>query len=348
MLSYWRFYFTLLIPVLAFYAIADGGWLVWAVPVWSFVILPIADHLVGTNTKNPTPEQEASFKNSGKYDFLVQVWPFIQIPLLLYGLYSLSHHSYTLNETIGIVFSLGIVTGAFGITWAHELCHRISKWERFLAEILLTSVAYAHFSVEHVYGHHRRVGTPEDPATSRLGESLYHFLPRTFFGSYISAWQIEVAEQAKKKLPFVHFKNRMLRYLIVQLGVVIAIYLWLGSIGLAFYLCQAAIAILLLEIINYIEHYGLQRDRKDNGRYEKVQPWHSWNAAHEMSNLALINLARHSDHHYLASRPYQLLRHYDDVPQMPTGYSGMVLLALIPPLWFKVMNPRVAAWRSAE
>lgn len=343
---YLRFYLTFLMPAAVAFAIYHGGWMVWIAPIWSFVILPIMDYLAGNNTRNVAENEEDRYNNNTGYNLLVLCWPFIQIPILIYALYTVATVDFTAIEYIGLAVSVGIVTGSLGITWAHELCHRTGFIEKLFAEILLTSVSYAHFSIEHVYGHHKNVATTKDPATSRYGEGFYRFLPRTVIGSFLSAWDIEKAQLKKKGRPFLHYNNRMLRYVLVQVLVFAAVYMLLGGLATLFFALQAVIAFTLLELINYIEHYGLERKQLPDGRYEKVQPWHSWNSSSLMSNLALINLARHSDHHFKASRKYQILRHFEEAPQLPLGYGGMLVIATVPPLWFYIMNPKVEDWRD--
>lgn len=305
------------------------------------------DRLVGVNKHNVPAVDEDKYTWNFGYNSLVLCWPFIQIPIIIFALYTVATGDLLLHEFLGLVLSVGIITGGLGITWAHELCHRANFFEKLLAEILLTSVSYAHFSIEHVYGHHRNVATPSDPATARFGENFYLFWIRSVIGSFISAWEIEKAQLKKKGRPTLHPSNRMLRYMVVQALVYTGVYLFFGPLGALFFLIQAIIAFTLLEAINYIEHYGLVRKQLPSGRFEKVQPWHSWNSASHMSNIALINLARHSDHHFKASRPYQILRHYDKAPQLPLGYGSMLMAAMIPPLWFYVMNPKVETWRES-
>lgn len=240
-------------------------------------------------------------------------------------------------EQVALVISTGF-SGATAINVAHELMHRPGKVEQRLAEVLMASTSYTHFCIEHVQGHHKYVGTPRDAATARAGESLYAFLPRTLVGGLRSAWAIEVARGGS---------NRMIAYAVAQVVILAAISATLGPVGLAAFLGQSLVAILMLETINYLEHYGLSRAETAPGRYERVRPEHSWNSSHRVSNGVLLNLARHSDHHAYAARPFRELRHYDAVPQLPAGYSAMLILATIPPLWFRVMDARLARARVA-
>jgi alkane 1-monooxygenase len=197
-----------------------------------------------------------------------------------------------------------------------------------------------------VLGHHRAVATPDDPATSRRGESLYRFYPRTVLGGLRSAWVLERERCAKKQTPWWNPRDRRSRYVLVLAASYVGVAWIFGPFGLALFVAQGVVAFSLLEVINYIEHYGLARRQLASGKYERVLPQHSWNSAHRVSNYYLFNLARHSDHHYLASREYDRLRHHGDAPQLPTGYVGMVILALFPPLWFHVMDKRLGAWQA--
>jgi alkane 1-monooxygenase len=213
-----------------------------------------------------------------------------------------------------------------------------------MAKMLLLSTLYMHFFIEHNRGHHKNVSTPLDPATSRLNESFYRFLPRTVIGSWIDAWKLEEHRLRKLNLNIWNpINNEMLRFQIIQVLFVLSIYFFLGLKCMLAFIAAATIGFVLLEIVNYIEHYGLQRKMLPNGAYEKVKPHHSWNSEHELGRILLFELTRHSDHHYNASRKYQILRHFDNAPQMPSGYLAMIPLALIPPLWFRIMNPRVIA-----
>ncbi|MCW9033764.1 MAG: alkane 1-monooxygenase [Rhodospirillales bacterium] len=318
----------------------------WQTGFWFFVFIPIIDQLRGINTKNPRPEEEAKAEASWRYKLAVWLWIPVQIALIIRGLQVVVNGNLSTWETIGITISIGLITGAIGITWGHELCHRANKVELILAEILLSSVSYTHFVIEHVYGHHKNVATFKDPATSRLNESFYRFYFRSVFGGIISAWRIESLRMAKKSLPTFSLSNRMLRYGLVQVLIYSTLWTLFGWKGIAFFAAQSVVAFSMLEVINYLEHYGLERKELETGKYERVQPHHSWNSSHVVSNIFLLNLARHSDHHYMAARRYQILRHFDDSPQLPAGYATMFLLSLVPPLWFKVMNPRVAAWRE--
>ncbi len=234
--------------------------------------------------------------------------------------------------------------GGFGINIAHELIHKSSVLEKVLGNILLLNVNYMHWGNEHLDGHHDLVATPEDPATARMDESLYHFLPRSFLGAYRGAWKLElkrIEREGGSRL----LNNRMIAYALAPLawGSLLAKATGGGAKALGMFYAQGFGAALILEMVNYIEHYGLMRDKLEDGSYEPVQPVHSWNAPQRLSNAFLFRLQRHSDHHSFASRPYHLLRVFDESPQMPSGYPGMLSLSLFPPLWRWIINPLVRA-----
>ncbi len=323
----------------------QGPWLALP-PALVWLIVPLADHFGGEETRWG---DEAVPRPRWPYRLLVAVWVPVQLGLTVWGLSVATSGAVDGWTAALIVVDLGILGGATGITFAHELMHRTALEDRFLAELLMTSVSYPWFCVEHVHGHHRHVSTPEDPATSRLGESLYAFVPRTVVGGLRSALRFERKQLAKHGRPWWHPRSRIARQLVTLSALYgLAALAW-GWPGVVAVLGMSAVAVFLLETINYIEHYGMLRNRvvgpAGRERYERVQPHHSWNSGHRVSNFMLINLARHSDHHAHAARPWERLRHLADAPQLPTGYGAMVLLAFVPPLWFKVMNPRVAAWR---
>jgi alkane 1-monooxygenase len=244
-------------------------------------------------------------------------------------------------DRAGRIGAMGILCGSFGINVAHELGHRVNRFEQFLAKSLLLTSLYMHFFTEHNKGHHKRVATPEDPSSARYGEMIYTFWFRTVIMGYLSAWHIANEECIKKGRSPLSIHNEMIRFQLIQLSLMALIYWAFGGWVLLYFLAAAGMGILLLETVNYIEHYGLQRKATGEGKYERAMPEHSWNSDHMIGRLFLFELSRHSDHHYLASRKYQILRHHDEAPQMPTGYPGMMLLSLLPPAWFAVMNPRI-------
>ncbi|PRP91397.1 Alkane 1-monooxygenase 2 [Enhygromyxa salina] len=336
------FFLVFTLPLMLVLGVELGG--LWTIlPVLlTFGMIPALDAALDQDRVNP----DEARGHSRWFDLPVLAWVPVQLATTAYVLWRLVSGDLSGLEIAGSVVSLGIVNGGGGINIAHELTHRKQALHRAFAEILMTSVSYTHFCVEHVLGHHRKVATPDDPATSRLGESFYRYYPRTLLGGLRSAWLLERERCSKRGIAWWGLRDRRTRYLVVILAVYAGVYLALGGLGLGLFIAQGVVAFSLLEAINYIEHYGLLRRRLDNGKYERVRPEHSWNSAHRVSNYYLFNLARHSDHHYLASREYDRLRHHAEAPQLPTGYAGMVILALAPPLWFRVMDRRVADWNA--
>jgi len=251
-------------------------------------------------------------------------------------------------EVLGLRFGLGILSGAIGIVYAHELMHQSNRWERWLGDILMAMALYSHFRSEHLLVHHRYVGTPRDPVTARYNEGFHRFFPRVLWQCFVSAWHAETMRLKRQNLPSYHHKNPFWRYAALQTGFLLSALLLAGWYGLMLYVLHAFVAIWQLELVNYIEHYGLTRKHLGDGAYEHTKPHHSWNASHTASNWLLINLQRHSDHHFKPSRRYPLLQNYDaeDAPQLPFGYAVMGFLAMIPPLWRRRMNPRVRQWRK--
>jgi alkane 1-monooxygenase len=318
-------------------------------PFWVFVVFPLLDTWVGLDRRNPLPESETALAAQIRWRLL----PLAALPafalLLLWGaprFADLMDASPLAALELGI--AVGIVGGAIGITFAHELIHKSTALERNAGGVLLSLVAYGGFKVEHIYGHHVDVATPRDTSTARLGQSAYAFLLRSFVVNPWRAWQLAGERLHARGLSPWHWRNEMVLWHGLTLAFAASFTVWLGPAGLAYFVLQAFVAIGLLELVNYIEHYGLLRRQLPDGRYERVTPRHSWNDSHRLSNLALLNLQRHSDHHAHAARRYQVLRHHDEAPQLPCGYASLVLLALIPPLWRRFMDPRVAAWKAAE
>jgi alkane 1-monooxygenase len=331
-------------PLVVASAWLGGAWTLLPV-AFLYGVLPLVDALAGLDVENPEAGEVASLSDNSWFRLITWAWVPVQLALLVWGLSIVTGATAGAWEAVGITLSIGLTTGAVGITFAHELIHRPGRFERALGEILLTTVSYSHFCIEHVHGHHRHVATPLDPATGRFGESFYAFYPRTVLGGVQSAWQIETDRLDRRGLSAWHPSNRMLRYLLVQVALYAGAASTFGAIGVTVLAGQAIVAFSMLEIINYVEHYGLERRQITPGRYERVMPWHSWNSSHRVSNWLLINLARHSDHHYIAAKRYQVLEHLDAAPQLPAGYGTMLLVVLLPPLWRRIMDPRVEQWR---
>ncbi|MEO1491223.1 MAG: alkane 1-monooxygenase [Pseudomonadota bacterium] len=335
-----------LTPLVVMSALYGGYWIMGPF-VWGWVCISLLDRALGKNTQNMDPATADS--TLFWHSLITWIWVPIQMVLMALCLYQATHADHlTTWEAVGVMGGLGVATGGIGINFAHELVHQRNRWERTLGEWLLHSVAYGPFATEHVYGHHITVATPKDPVTARKGQSFLSFFPQAVIGTFVSAWEIDRDRLARRGLPIWHKTNPFWRYALGA-GLFIGIAAALGGWwGVMLFFVQALMAIYQLEAVNYTEHYGLTRRYLGNGAFERVKPCHSWNAAQTFSNWMLINLQRHSDHHYRPSRRYPLLQHYawKDAPQLPFGYPLMVAMAVIPPLWFAVMNPRVDRWRA--
>lgn len=336
-----KYLLSYLVPISAFIALYLGG--IWSplTFVIAFVVLPFLELFIPGTTANFTKEEEKTKRKELRYDFLIYLNVPLQWAVVLFFLYKVAYTPLSNFEFAGMILSVGICCGVLGINVAHELGHRRKKSEQWMAKLLLLSSLYMHFFIEHNRGHHKNVSTDKDPASSKKNEWIYSFYFRSIFGSYFSAWNLENNRLRKDGRSIFSIHNEMLRYHFWQGGLLIAIFLLLGFKALVGFIAVAIGGYLLLESVNYIEHYGLRRKELSPGRYEKTMPWHSWNSNQTLGRIFLYDLTRHSDHHYLASRKYQILRHMDEAPQLPTGYPGAILMALIPPLWFRVMNKRV-------
>lgn len=316
------------------------GFVVWIPVLYSWILIPLLELLIQPDPVNLSAAEEELAKKNRWYDYMLYLIVPLQYLALCLFLYNVSLPNQESIDLVGKTLVMGLLCGTFGINVGHELGHRVSKFEQRLAKLLLLTSLYLHFFIEHNKGHHKRVATPEDPSSARYGEWLYRFYLRSIVFSYFSAWKIANREARKKGHKKLSLYNEMVQFHLVQILFVALIYFVFGGLAMLLFLSAAIHGILLLETVNYIEHYGLQRKPIGEGKYERAQPEHSWNSNHVIGRVVLFELSRHSDHHYLASRKYQVLRHHDNSPQMPTGYPGMMLLATVPPLWFKVMNHR--------
>ena len=326
--------------VLAYLAFTQRGWLIASPVIYAFGFIPLLELLIPLSKENMTEAEEKIAKDDRIYDW----WLYIIVPLqyaaLVFFLFSLQEEGLPTWEKWGRIVAMGLLCGAFGINVGHELGHRRFLYERNLAKALLLTSLYMHFYIEHNKGHHKNVSTKEDPSSARKWEPIYLFYFRTVIFGFFSAWKIAADDQKRKGKPVLHFSNQMIQFQLLQIIFMAAIYFFFGKDITLSFMASACIGFLLLETVNYIEHYGLQRKKTAEG-YERAMPEHSWNSSHILGRLMLFELSRHSDHHYLASRKYQVLRHHEDAPQMPTGYPGMMILSLIPPLWFSVMHKRM-------
>ena len=340
--------FWLSILVIAFAVIACwyGGWTILLLPFYALAITGLLDKFAGLNDDNPDPQGS---HNLYWYKLITWIWLPIQLALIFGSLWWVTRTEHLSDrEGILLMIGVGVVSGAVGIVFAHELIHQKNRFERRLGELLMCSVLYGHFVTEHLAVHHTHVGTTKDAATARYNESFYRFFPRVLYSSLRSAWSVEADRQTRRNRPVLSLENPFWRYVLFGLAFLMVAWLIGGWTGVLLYLLQSLIAVIQLEQINYIEHYGIVRKRLANGKFEQVAPRHSWNAAHRFSNYLLINLQRHSDHHVKPDRRYPLLQTYSEAeaPQLPYGYPLMVLITYNPWLWRRIMNPRVRKWRS--
>jgi alkane 1-monooxygenase len=341
--------FTLpLIVVIGYYL---GGWFHFSNVVFVFLVIPLMDELVGKDTSNVTISERAHLSEERFFRYVTFAWVYVQFSLILWAAWAIAQPDLQWIDKLGLTLSVALTTGGIGITVAHELGHKKSKLERFYAKALLLSVCYMHFYIEHNRGHHVHVATPEDPATARRGESFYVFWFRAVTLSYLHAWQLENDRMKRAQKPWYHVENEMIRFTL--LPILFAFLLsgfinWLvpgaWSTVLLFFFVQSLFAFTLLELVDYIEHYGIVRAKLQDGRYERVNPLHSWNANHTVSNFFLFQLQRHSDHHTYAIKRYQVLDHIEESPQLPAGYPAMIVLALLPPIWHWVMDKKLNEW----
>jgi alkane 1-monooxygenase len=334
-----------LLPFLAvgLYVLTDLGVWLWLGPIVILGLVPLIDWTVGRDTSSVPDEAIEALEKDRYYRWLTYLFLPLQYAGLVLALWFIATGGLSTFEAIGLSVTVGFI-GGLGINTAHELGHKREEHERWLSKIALAQCAYGHFYIEHNRGHHVRVATPEDPASSRLGESFYRFWPRTVFGSLRSAWTLEKRRYARRNQHPWRPGNDVLNALAMTLAVWGVLVLWLGWAILPYVLIQAVIGFTLLEAVNYLEHYGLLRQKVKYGertRYERVEPRHSWNSNNVATNVLLYHLQRHSDHHANPTRRYQALQDDAQAPVLPTGYAGMILLALVPPMWRKVMDPRV-------
>jgi alkane 1-monooxygenase len=335
----------LIVPLLPFISWglveASGLGVLWFYgPVLIFAVFPLLDFAVGLDASNPPDSVIKWLEQDRYYRWCTYAFLPLQYAGLIFACWMWSHGNLTTFESVGLALTVAMVAGV-AINTAHELGHKRASSERWLSKVALAQTGYGHFFVEHNRGHHVRVATPEDPASARMGESFYEFLPRTVIGSLRSAIEIEREHLARDGHRFWSTRNDILSAWAMSLVLFAGLALAFGTVVLPYLLIGAVVGFSLLEVVNYLEHYGLLRARRDDGRYERCRPEHSWNSNNVASNVLLYHLQRHSDHHANPLRRYQALRHFDEAPQLPTGYAGMILAAAIPPLWRRIMDPRL-------
>ncbi len=317
-----------------------GWW--FAGPIVVFGVIPLLDTAFGRDASNPPEAVVPSLEADRYYRWCTWLYLPLQYAGFLWAARLATRGDLSPVAYVGLALTVGTVAG-IGINTAHELGHKRDRLERRLSKVALAQSAYGHFYVEHNRGHHANVSTPEDPASARLGESFWRFLPRTVGGSLRSGWSLAAAAQVRKQQRVWSWRNDVLNAWALTVVLFAGTVAWLGPRVVPFVVIQAVMGFLLLEVVNYIEHYGLLRQRVANGRYERCRPPHSWNSNNLASNLFLYHLERHSDHHANPTRRYQALRHVDEAPQLPSGYALMICVAAVPPLWRRVMDHRVLA-----
>ncbi|MFE0385746.1 alkane 1-monooxygenase [Streptomyces bungoensis] len=339
---------ALAVPTLPFQAgalasVTGVGAFWWWGPFFAFVLIPLCDLTTGRDSDaNPPEEVMAALEADRYYRWCTYLYLPLQYGALVWACGEWSAGHLSAADGLGLAVTTGVVAGV-AINTAHELGHKREQAERRLSRLALAQSCYGHFYVEHNHGHHVRVATPEDPASSRLGEDYYRFLLRSVWGSLRSAWRLEQRRLGRRKRPVLSAHNEVLSAWSLSAVLFTVLTAAFGLRVLPYLLLQAVLGFCLLEAVNYLEHYGLLRQRRPDGRYERVAPRHSWNSNNTVSNLLLFQLQRHSDHHANPLRRYQTLRHFDEAPQLPSGYASMILLALFPPLWRRVMDPRLTA-----
>ncbi|MCA0131271.1 alkane 1-monooxygenase [Winogradskyella alexanderae] len=329
------------IPSVALIGLMFQNYWVWATPVFAFVCIPVLELIFPMDTSNLDDKTADSKLKNKVFDWLLYLNLPVVYGILIYGLYLVSTSNLETYEFVGLIFSVGIVLGVNGINVGHELGHRQKTNERFLGKALLLPSFYMHFYIEHNYGHHLNAATPEDPATAKYNQSVYSFWFTSTIRQYFSAWRIQKKLLKNTGNSFWSFKNDMLWYTFIQLAYLALVVLTFGPKTLLFAIASGIVGFVLLETVNYIEHYGLLRSQTKSGRYERVKEVHSWNSNHVIGRIVLYELTRHSDHHYKSSKKYQVLHCHEESPQMPFGYPTSMVLSMVPPLWFKIMNSRV-------
>lgn len=340
------FWLSLTLIPIALIAATQGGYYTLLLPMWAWWLFTFLDFVTGLNLDNAdpnTPDEALLW-----YRMITWIWFPLQAAVIFGMIYYATRADHLGGvEKVVLFFGIGVISGTVGINYSHELMHQKNKWERWLGDLLLSTVLYSHFRSEHLLVHHRHVGTPADAVTARYNEGFHRFFFRVLPQCWISAFRAEKALLVRGKRPVWSRRNPFWRYAVLQV-IAVSLAVTLGGLeGLALFAVQAFSAIWQLELTNYVEHYGLTRKHLGGGKYEHVKPRHSWNAAHKATNWLLINLQRHSDHHYKPDRRFPLLQNYDaeEAPQFPYGYPIMTVLAMIPPLWRRRMNPRVRDWR---
>jgi alkane 1-monooxygenase len=329
------------VPIIGMLGIHFQGVWAWSALVYAFVMIPIAETILPVDINNYSEEEIENRLQNKIFDILL----YLNVPIvygsLLYSLFLVANYNLSISEIIGSILSLGVILGANGINVAHELGHRKTLFEKIMGKLLLIPSHYTHFFIEHNHGHHLHVSTPNDPSTAKYNQSLYAFWIQTVVGTYCEAWKIQLKLNKLENRKIYAIKSDMFWFTIIQISYMVLIYNFFGTIATIVALISGIVGFLLLETINYIEHYGLKRNKLESGRFERVSEKHSWNSNHVLGRIVLYELTRHSDHHFKSQKEYQILEYHDVSPQMPYGYPTSMVLSFFPPLWFSVMNKRI-------
>lgn len=334
------------IPLSAYFSIISSGLGSYITVLYAFGFIPFLEIVLKQHDRKYNDEEKASRLKNVLFDLMLYINFPLAFGLLFYGFWQLTTIQHTAFEIVGKILSLGILLATNGINVAHELGHRTQSKERFWAKLLLCLSLYMHFYIEHNFGHHKNVATPEDPASAKKNQSLYRFWWSSIKGQYTNAWQLQRMLLRQRKTHFFSIYNDMLFYSFFQLLYLFLINSLFGPTAVFYAIAIALVSVLMLESINYIEHYGLQRKKEDNGRYEQVKTIHSWNSNHIVGRIVLYELTRHSDHHHRANKKYQILENSSESPQLPWGYPTALIVALIPPLWYFKIHPRLKAFEE--
>jgi len=350
--KYWyllSFIFPVLPILSGYYAVETGNgiWL-WMTVTFFYGGVTLLDKYFGDDDANPNDEMVEEIKNETYYKQVL----YLAVPMLWLSVivmaYVVSQYEWSWLSILGGSLSAGLM-GALGVNLGHELGHKVNdKGQQFAAKLALAVSGYGHFVIEHNKGHHKDVATPNDPASSRMGESIYKFVKREIPGAFRRAWGLEASRLERLGKSEWSLSNEIIQPALVTIGAYALLLAYFGPVMIPFLAIVAAFGYWNLTCANYIEHYGLLRLKEKSGRYERCKPHHSWNSNHKVSNLALVHLQRHSDHHAHPTRTYQVLRDYDNVPKLQAGYPWMFVLAMVPPVWFAIMNPRVAEWAEGD
>ncbi len=340
----WKFLQLLVIPLAVLGGIYLGGWYNYILPAVCFIIRPLYSLTIRQREAEAPVAHSASGYPSSLYRYIALLFVPVLIAVTALSVYSISYNPFDIITFTGLGLSAGIMNGIIGFTLAHEFIHHFGPADRFAGHLLLLQNNYLHYNIEHIGGHHVYACTQKDPHTARLNESFYLFFPRAVVFTFINACEIEARRLKKNDYTFLSLHNRIFRYIFLQVFVAAVLVVIAGWPAFLFFLFQSVVAIMLLHITNYLQHYGLMRKEVQQGQYEKVNAHHAWNSPGRKDTLSLFQLENHADHHMHPHRPYEELLKHEDSPVLPAGYSGMILLALIPPVWFRIMNKRISSF----